>query len=110
MLAHALLAVIAAHEHADRPAPAGLVALTCNEIRRPFTISVIEPGRTWPARVLVALGDDVTNTAPAPAAWATRDPRPVLGASAKATAEVGSAVGTRVDMRIRVRHDRFEAE
>ena len=46
MTAHALLAVIAIHEHADRPAPAGLIALTCNEIRRLFTILVIEPGRT----------------------------------------------------------------
>jgi len=41
----ALLAVIATHEHTDRPAPAGLIALTCNEIRRLFTIFV-EPGRT----------------------------------------------------------------
>lgn len=46
MLAHALLAVIAAHEHTDQPAPAGLIALTCNEIRRLFTTLVIEPGRT----------------------------------------------------------------
>ena len=45
MLAHALLAVIAAREHTDRPAPAGLIALTCNEIRRLFTIFVIEPAR-----------------------------------------------------------------
>jgi SRSO17 transposase len=46
MIAHALLAVIAASEHTDRPTPAGLIALTCNEIRRLFTIFVIEPGRT----------------------------------------------------------------
>lgn len=45
MLAHALLAVIAAHERHDRPAPAGLIALTCNDIRRLFTVLVIEPGR-----------------------------------------------------------------
>lgn len=45
MLAHALLAVIAAHEHTERPAPTGLIALTCNEIRRLFTIFVIEPCR-----------------------------------------------------------------
>ena len=45
MLAHALLAVIAAHEHTTRPAPAGLIALTCNEIRRLFTVLVIEPSR-----------------------------------------------------------------
>jgi len=46
MLAHALLAVIAAHEHTDQPAPAGLIALTCNEIRRLFATFVIEPGRS----------------------------------------------------------------
>ncbi|MEK6438457.1 hypothetical protein [Pseudonocardia sp. T1-2H] len=45
MLAHALLAVIAAREHIDRPGPAGLIALTCNEIRRLLAIFVIEPGR-----------------------------------------------------------------
>ncbi len=45
LLAHALLAVIAAHEHADRPAAVGLIALTCNETRRLLTTLVIEPGR-----------------------------------------------------------------
>jgi hypothetical protein len=54
MVAHALLAVIAAHEPSERSPTAGLIALTCNEIRRLFTIFVIEPGRTlacpevWP--------------------------------------------------------------
>jgi hypothetical protein len=46
MIAHALLAVIAAHEHADRPAPTGLIELTCNELRHLLTIYVIEPART----------------------------------------------------------------
>jgi SRSO17 transposase len=45
MLAHALLAVIAAREHTQNPPPTGLIALTCNEIRRLFTTFVIEPGR-----------------------------------------------------------------
>jgi SRSO17 transposase len=45
MLAHALLAVIAAREHTERPTPAGFIALTCNEIRRLFTVFVIESGR-----------------------------------------------------------------
>ena len=45
MLAHALLAVIAANEHADRPAPAGMIPLTCNEIRRLFTVLVVAPRR-----------------------------------------------------------------
>jgi FOG: Transposase len=46
MVAHALLAVIAAREHAEQPAPDGLIALTCNEIRRLFVTLVIEPART----------------------------------------------------------------
>jgi SRSO17 transposase len=46
MVAHALLAVIAANEHPDQPVPAGLIPLTCNEIRRLFTIYVTEPSRT----------------------------------------------------------------
>jgi SRSO17 transposase len=44
MLAHALLAVTAA-QHARTPPPPGLIALTCNEIRRLITIHVIEPAR-----------------------------------------------------------------
>jgi hypothetical protein len=43
---HALLAVIADTENTHNPAPPGLIALTCNEIRRLFTILVIEPART----------------------------------------------------------------
>ena len=46
MTAHALLAVIAANEHVKRPATPGLIALTCNEIRRLFTLLVVEPHRT----------------------------------------------------------------
>jgi hypothetical protein len=45
MLAHALLAVIAATERATQPTATGLIALTCNEIRRLLTVYVIEPGR-----------------------------------------------------------------
>lgn len=45
MLAHALLAVIAAGEHSLRPAPVGLITLTCNEIRRLLVRLVIEPAR-----------------------------------------------------------------
>jgi hypothetical protein len=45
MTAHALLAVIAAREHSLRPAPDGMIVLTCNEIRRLFVRFVIEPGR-----------------------------------------------------------------
>jgi hypothetical protein len=46
IIAHALLAIIAAREHATPPAPDRLIALTCNEIRRLFTTYVIEPSRT----------------------------------------------------------------
>ncbi len=45
MLAHALLAVIAANEHTARPAPVGLIALTCNEIQRLLTALIVEPAR-----------------------------------------------------------------
>ena len=45
MLAHALLVVIAANEHADRPAPAAMVPLSCSEIRRLFTVLVVAPRR-----------------------------------------------------------------
>jgi SRSO17 transposase len=45
MIAHALLAVLAANEHADRPAPAGLIELTCAEIRRLFIALIVEPTR-----------------------------------------------------------------
>lgn len=46
MFAHALLAVIAATERTTQPPPAGLIALTCNEIRRLLTAFVIEPTRS----------------------------------------------------------------
>jgi hypothetical protein len=46
MLAHALLTVIAANEHADRPAPDGMIPLTRNEIRRLLTALVVTARRT----------------------------------------------------------------
>ncbi|MET8957810.1 IS701 family transposase [Streptomyces sp. NPDC004393] len=45
MLAHAFLAVVRADEHARRPAPDGLIPLTCNEIQRLFTALVVRPVR-----------------------------------------------------------------
>ena len=50
MIAHALLVVmaakvIAANEHTDQPAPAGMTKLTCSEIRRLFNILVVAPQR-----------------------------------------------------------------
>ena len=72
MLGHALLAVLAATEPEHTPTPTGLIALTCNEIRRLFTppssssqpasSPALDPGRS---------GDDATNTAPGPATTAT---------------------------------------
>ncbi len=44
MIAHALLAVLAAQADPP-PAGGGLIALTCNEIRRLFTVLIIEPAR-----------------------------------------------------------------
>jgi hypothetical protein len=66
MVAHALLAVITATEHTQRPAPAGLIALPCNEIRRLFTIYVIEPAGPRPVPRPGHTGGDATNTAHAP--------------------------------------------
>jgi hypothetical protein len=43
MIGHALLAVLVATAQAGRPAPAGIIALTTNEIRRLFTVLIVEP-------------------------------------------------------------------
>ena len=72
MIAHALLAVIAATEHTDRPAPAGMIPLTCSEIRRLFTVLVVTPRRTLACPQLGRTGADATNTAPEPATTSTR--------------------------------------
>jgi hypothetical protein len=45
MIAHALLAILAAG-HADQPRAADMITSTCNEIRRLFTILIVEPART----------------------------------------------------------------
>jgi SRSO17 transposase len=45
MLAHALLAVIAATERTAHPPQPGLIALTCNEIRHLLTRLITEPNR-----------------------------------------------------------------
>src|SRR4051794_33434973 len=45
MLAHALLVVLTAAEHAAAPPPTGLIPLTCNELQRLLTRRVIEPAR-----------------------------------------------------------------
>ncbi|MFD5113021.1 IS701 family transposase [Streptomyces sp. NPDC058391] len=45
MLAHAFLAVVRADEPARRPAPDGLIPLTCNEIQRLFITLVVRPLR-----------------------------------------------------------------
>jgi hypothetical protein len=45
MLAHALLVVLAAGEHAAGAPPPGLIPLTCNELQRLLLRRVIEPAR-----------------------------------------------------------------
>jgi SRSO17 transposase len=45
MLAHALLVVLAAGEHAAGAPPAGLIPLTCNELQRLLLRRVIDPAR-----------------------------------------------------------------
>lgn len=46
MCAFALLAIIAAIAHTDAPPEIGLIALTCNEIRRLLVTFVVETART----------------------------------------------------------------
>ncbi len=65
--AHALLAVITANEHTDRSAPDGLIALTCCEVRRLFTIYVSEPGRALACPEAWSHRAAVISTAPATA-------------------------------------------
>lgn len=43
MIAHALLAVIAANARTDHPGPDGLIALSCNEVRRLLIVVLVEP-------------------------------------------------------------------
>ena len=52
-----------------------MIALTCNEIRRLFTIFIVEPARVLGLPTgLVDAGDAATNTAPAPATTSDRKP------------------------------------
>jgi len=45
MLTHALLVVIAANEHTDRPDLVDVIPLTCSEVRRLLTVLVVAPRR-----------------------------------------------------------------
>jgi hypothetical protein len=49
-----------------------MIALTSSEIRRPFTILVIEPATAWPAPSPGHGGGAAANTAPAPAITGVR--------------------------------------
>ena len=51
MLAHAFLAVTTAHERTHRPAPAGLIPLTCNEIQHLFNALIAHPIHGAPHRL-----------------------------------------------------------
>ncbi|GAA3927841.1 hypothetical protein GCM10023085_06280 [Actinomadura viridis] len=48
MLAHALLAVVRADEHAHRPTPDDLIPQSCNEICRLFIALVVRPAAMRP--------------------------------------------------------------
>ncbi|GDY69871.1 hypothetical protein SAV14893_092640 [Streptomyces avermitilis] len=43
MLAHAFLVTVRVEEHARRPAPDGLLPLSCNEIQRLFIALIVRP-------------------------------------------------------------------
>jgi hypothetical protein len=74
MITHALLAVIAAREHSTRPAPDGLIALTCSEIRRLLTSYLIEPGRRLACPQAWSLLRRRHQYAPAPATTSAKKP------------------------------------
>ena len=59
--------MIAAREHAELAGTEGLIALTCNEIRRLFVRLVIEPGRSLACPLAWSHWRRRINTAPAPA-------------------------------------------
>jgi hypothetical protein len=65
MLAHALLVVLAAGEHATGSPPSGLIPLTCNELQRLLLRLVIEPSHRSADPQAWSSGGDDTNTAPA---------------------------------------------
>jgi hypothetical protein len=67
MTARALLVVIAASEPVDRPAPAGLIALTCSDVRACSPSLSSSPAASGPAHTPGHTGDDATSTAPGPA-------------------------------------------
>jgi len=73
MIAHALLVVIAANEHTDQPAPAGIIPLTCSEIRRLLLVLAVTPRRRPAAREPGQPGNDVINTEPASSTTAARN-------------------------------------
>ena len=75
MLAHAFLSVVAATEHARRPAR-GLIPLTRNEIRRLLTALISQPARA-PAPCAGRPGDAATSARPHQPLPATSRPRPV---------------------------------
>ena len=75
MLAHALLVVLAAGEHAAAPPPAGLIPLTCNELQRLLTRLSSNRHAGPPIRRPGPAGGDDTNTAPVPATTAAK-PQP----------------------------------
>jgi len=67
MIAHALLAVVAAHAHTDQRQPAGLIALTCNGSDGCSPRSSSSPPAPPPARCNGRTGAADTSTAPRPA-------------------------------------------
>ena len=74
MIAHALLAVLAAGHTPTDPEPADMIGLTCNEIRRLFTVLIVEPARVSACPLAWSHGDAATNTAPGSATTSDRKP------------------------------------
>ncbi|GDY80140.1 hypothetical protein SAV31267_096250 [Streptomyces avermitilis] len=83
MLAHAFLVTVRVEEHARRPAPDGLLPLSCNEIQRLFIALIVRPVHDA-AHPLVRL-------AAAPSSPSPRRPLPSAGDRWPSTA--GAVVG-----------------
>jgi hypothetical protein len=65
MLAYAFLAVAAAIERAQHPAPPGLIELSCNEVAHLFAVLVIEAATDQRTGCAGRCGDDDIKHAPA---------------------------------------------
>jgi SRSO17 transposase len=75
MLAYAFLTALTAAERTHRPAPQGLISLTCNEIQHLFNVLLANQSAASCTDCNGQPGDAATNTAPAPATISDDQPQ-----------------------------------